>query len=177
MSIFHHLGLLGLCVVHVKSVYSSFQYFLLLGYHTGVCPDIVGVGCRVSWNYGCACSSKKWCLKDTRPMWSVKADVQICKNTILRSDLAGISLPQQRVWQISMIHWCAHTTEIWTSAIMVITMNSMVMEMMMMKVVMAKWMKRKVGPALHDVGGRRGPTSCGTSVNTPADLVHCTTYI
>ena len=44
----------------------------------------------------------------------------------------------------------------------------------MMKVVMAKWMKRKVGPALHDVGGQRGPTSCGTSVNTPAaDPVHC----
>ena len=48
------------------------------------------------------------------------------------------------------------------------------MVMMMVRAVMAKWMKRKVGPALHDVGGRIGPTSCGTSVNTPAaDLVHC----
>ena len=57
---------------------------------------------------------------------------------------------------------------------MVITTNLIVMVMMMVKVVMAKWMKRKVGPALHDVGGRRGPTSCATSVNAPADdPVHC----
>ena len=54
------------------------------------------------------------------------------------------------------------------------TLMAMMITMMLlwtvMMTLMAKWMKLKVGP-LHDVGGGRGPTSSGTTVNT--DSVQC----